>query len=399
MKLHRVLCAAVVDCVYQVIHDHRKTSSTISAITRANKSWGKRDRTFISDVSFGIIRNYRKYCYLVQLTSLDKAEQAYDLLMAYLIDNGVDIPDWLQELCTISSEDVREKISHSISDAALQYSYPEWLYHEMKLDPEGQPSEILSSLHTDAPVYLRCNELNISRDDLQESLAQDKIETTPSGKSGLKVHGSKRLTHLASYQNGWFEIQDLGSQMISEFTDPKPGQHIIDACAGAGGKTLHMAMLMGNEGHIYACDIEEYKLTELITRANRNRVYNLDILLLESEDDTYSEVGPVDKVLIDAPCSGTGVLRRRPATKYNLSPDRLATLRATQQQLLEAYADSVKKGGELIYATCSLLPSENSEQINTFLSNQPEFRRVEEKTIYPHTYNCDGFYMAKLRRN
>lgn len=398
MKVHKILCAAVVQCVFQIISYQKSTAKTVSIKTRSNKAWGKRDRTFIGDTTFAIIRNLKKYAAPYPIEHFDQEEKCYHLIASYLTDLEVEIPDWMLPNVEIEQQAIRQNLKSAAADLSTQYSYPAWLLQEI-MAIEGQDIEtILNSLHTDAPVYLRCNTLNVTREDLQSELLSHKIETEQVGQHGLLVKGSKRLTHLSSYQSGWFEIQDLGSQQITEFLDPQPGDVVLDVCAGAGGKTLHMAMLMENEGQISASDIEEHKLQELIIRANRNRVFNLEVVLLESTEDILEVDQKVDKILLDVPCSGTGVIRRKPETKYNLTAGRLQELQEIQRALLSQYASALAPGGVMVYATCSLLPSENEVQIKEFLAKHPDYICKEQKTLYPHEYGGDGFFMAKLVR-
>ncbi|MGB1152233.1 MAG: RsmB/NOP family class I SAM-dependent RNA methyltransferase, partial [Schleiferiaceae bacterium] len=201
-----------------------------------------------------------------------------------------------------------------------------------------------------------------------------------------------------SFQEGWFEVQDAGSQSIAPYLQPKPGSTVIDACAGAGGKTLHLGMLMNNQGRLIAMDIEGRKLGELLKRTQRS---GLDIVetkaweepgVLESLKDT------ADYLLLDVPCSGTGVIKREPDTKWKLEPEHLERLKGVQQEIISSYSTMVKPQGTMVYATCSILPQENERQVQRFLESHPEFELVEDQSVEPSTYN-DGFYMARLKRN
>ena len=186
--------------------------------------------------------------------------------------------------------------------------------------------------------------------------------------------------------------------MVAAYLEPAPGMRVVDACAGAGGKTLHLAALMQNKGQLIAMDIYESKLKKLKVRARRNGVHNVDTRLIDSTKPIKKLHNKADRVLIDAPCSGLGVLRRNPDTKWKLQPEFLEHIRKTQQELLTKYSKMVKPGGKLVYATCSVLPSENQNQVQQFLESQSEFEFVSDQKILASTSGYDGFYMALLAR-
>jgi 16S rRNA (cytosine967-C5)-methyltransferase len=196
-------------------------------------------------------------------------------------------------------------------------------------------------------------------------------------------------------------VQDYGSQQIASFMEVEPGMKVIDACAGAGGKSLHLAALMKNKGHILSLDIYEKKLIELQRRARRNGVHIIEAKIIESSKTIKRLKEKADRLLLDVPCTGLGVLRRNPDAKWKLSPSFLEEVKITQQNLLRDYSSMVKPGGKLIYATCSILPSENENQIKTFLDSKEGqvFTLENQKTLLPNDFGYDGFFMAKLKRN
>jgi 16S rRNA (cytosine967-C5)-methyltransferase len=195
-------------------------------------------------------------------------------------------------------------------------------------------------------------------------------------------------------------VQDASSQLVAPFLQVKPGQFVVDACAGAGGKSLHLAALMENKGQLLALDIYDYKLKQLKLRARRNGVHNLEPRLIQNTKVIKRLHNRADRVLIDAPCTGLGVLRRNPDAKWKLNPEFLQRVTATQSQLLEEYARMVKPGGKMVYATCSILPQENEEQLRKFLQKEcgSEWVLEEEKHCSPADSGFDGFYMARLSR-
>ncbi|MCB0357138.1 MAG: RsmB/NOP family class I SAM-dependent RNA methyltransferase, partial [Bdellovibrionales bacterium] len=234
----------------------------------------------------------------------------------------------------------------------------------------------------------------------QKILLQENIETEWIPQSeALKLTARKNVFITKAFKEGLFEVQDLGSQKISHFVNPLPGQRIVDACAGAGGKSLHMATLMQNKGKIVSLDIHEWKLKELRKRARRDAIDIIECREIAQQKVIKRLAGSADKLLLDVPCSGVGVIKRNPDTKWKLTNKNLLQLHATQQQILQDYSEMVKPSGELIYATCSILPSENEKQIQKFLHrNSQQWQLIVQETIKPQSGLNDGFYMAKLVR-
>ena len=235
---------------------------------------------------------------------------------------------------------------------------------------------------------------------LQQFLRQEGVETYPlrDYPDALQLVERSNIFKTQAFADGLFEVQDASSQKVAPFMqiDDKV-KRVIDTCAGAGGKTLHLATLMQNKGQIIAMDIYEQKLQELKRRARRNGVFNIETKLIEPKQLKRMH-GTFDRVLIDAPCSGLGVLRRNPDTKWKLQPEFLDEIRTTQQKILQQYSKLLKKGGKLVYATCSILPSENHQQVETFLASEAgkEFRLEAEEVIFAHQSGYDGFYMARF---
>jgi len=216
----------------------------------------------------------------------------------------------------------------------------------------------------------------------------------------LKLKERANVFTTEAFKNGHFEVQDASSQLVAEFLDVKPGMRVVDTCAGAGGKTLHLASLMENKGQIIALDIYDNKLKELKRRARRNGAHNIEPRHIESTKVVKKLYDKADRVLIDAPCSGLGVLRRNPDAKWKLDADFLNRVQETQQDILQQYSRMVKVGGKLVYATCSILPSENQDQVTAFLASElgKNFVLVKQNIILAHTSGHDGFFMAQLKR-
>ena len=200
------------------------------------------------------------------------------------------------------------------------------------------------------------------------------------------------------FKNGFFEVQDAGSQCIAPFLRVKPGMRVIDACAGAGGKTLHLAALMQNKGSIIPLDTEAWKLEELRRRTRRNGIHIVQTRPIESSKTIKRLHHSADRLLLDVPCSGLGVLRRNPDAKWKLSPEFIENVKVTQAKILREYSDMLRPGGLMVYATCSILPSENEEQVQRFLAENKDYKLLEERKISPANDGSDGFYMALLEK-
>ncbi|MBP9744781.1 MAG: RsmB/NOP family class I SAM-dependent RNA methyltransferase, partial [Saprospiraceae bacterium] len=194
------------------------------------------------------------------------------------------------------------------------------------------------------------------------------------------------------------EVQDYASQQVGLFVKPAPGDWVIDACAGGGGKALHLAALMQNKGRIVALDTDQFKLENLKKRSKRAGAQIIEARWIENNKVIKRLEGTADKLLLDVPCSGSGVLRRNPDAKYRITPEYIADLKLKQEHILQSYSRMVKIGGEMVYVTCSLFPEENEDQIQLFLKANPTFQLVEEKHLWPSEFGYDGFYMAKLTR-
>jgi 16S rRNA (cytosine967-C5)-methyltransferase len=249
--------------------------------------------------------------------------------------------------------------------------------------------------------FLRVNTLKCDQNALTQRLLDERVNVRPvSGiANALEVLNDAALFRTDSFQEGWFEQQDAGSQQIAEFLDVQPGMRVIDACAGAGGKTLHLAALMQGKGRLLALDIEQWKLENLKQRARRAGAHNVETRLITSSKTIKRLKESADRLLLDVPCSGLGVLKRNPDAKWRDTAERLPILVALQADILNRYSKMVKPGGTLVYATCSILPCENQDQVAKFLGeHQGTFTLVRERIISPAQSGFDGFYMALIRR-
>ncbi|HEX6550702.1 MAG TPA: RsmB/NOP family class I SAM-dependent RNA methyltransferase, partial [Gammaproteobacteria bacterium] len=304
---------------------------------------------------------------------------------------------------------------------AVRANLPDWLAESLVTQfGEAETLKLSEALNQPAPVDIRVNTLKTDRDALKQMLAAEEYEMNPTPYSPFGLRREKRgpLFNTAAFRDGGFELQDEGSQLIGLLLDPKPKQKVVDFCAGAGGKTLQLAALMNNTGVIYACDVSEQRLNRLKPRLKRAGVDTIQRRILHDENDTRlkSWWGKMDAVLVDAPCSGTGTLRRNPDVKWKQVD--IGALHALQRSILGAASQLVRPGGRLVYATCSLLEEENHAVTDEFLSQHPDFevtpaasilaaQGVELKDAYtpegalqllPHRHGTDGFYAIAMQR-
>ncbi len=397
---HKNLVVAVITTVNSIMNDGKLADLAIEKILKSNPKWGSKDRKFIAESTYTIVRYFRRYQEFVLMDS-DSPNFIPALVWVYLISVGYDLPDWEE------NAPFRNKIK-SYSDKvilgksrSIQESIPEWLDSLGERELGEQWSGIISALNNEAEVYLRINSLRVSPEILVKELLSDGIES----EICTDVPGCVRLKKRAnvfrtdSFKKGLFEVQDINSQRVVPFLDIQPGMRVIDACAGAGGKTLHIASVMNNKGRVIALDTDKWKLDELQRRAKRNGISTIETRLIDSNKIVKRLEEGCDRLLLDVPCSGIGVLRRNPDAKWKLTPDKIKALEETQKKILESYSKMVKVGGKLVYATCSILPSENEKRIEEFLvQNSDTYELEEELKLLPSTTSGDGFYMARLVR-
>lgn len=416
MRLHRNLVLAVIESLSQIFNQKKQADKIVAITLKQDKRWGARDRNFVAETIYEIVRWKRLYA---KLAGLEKqydnddysTQNLFQLFSIWAILNEIELPTW-EEFEGINQEKINEiKQNFGQLQEIRKYkeSIPDWLDNlgEKELGNDIWTKEI-AALNNQAPVVLRVNTLKTSIVKLQKQLSEQNIETEKVADypDAIQLVQRKSIVRNTLYKDGFFEIQDASSQLIAYFLDVKQGMQIIDTCAGAGGKSLHIASLLQNKGQITAMDIYENKLIELRKRANRADVHNIKTHTIKRQDNKvdYNQFSQfhnlADRVLIDAPCSGLGVLSRNPDAKWKLSLKFLEEIKQTQQNILQEYSKMTKKGGKLVYATCSILPSENQEQVEIFLNseNGKDFKFIEDKKILSHQTGYDGFYMALLEK-
>ncbi len=402
MRLHRNLCFATIDGLMQIFNEGEYADKVIQKLLKRDKRWGSRDRAFVAETTYDIVRWKRLYAAIADVKEPYDRDNLWRMFAVWATLKGIKLPDW-KYFENTPTRKIKGRFDELSKDRKYRESIPDWM-DEVGLKELGESkwTKEIAKQNEQAEVILRVNTLKTNKKDLQLRLQSENIETEflPEYPSALKLKERANVFVTEAFHDGWFEVQDASSQLVAEFLDVKPGMKVVDTCAGAGGKTLHLASLMENKGLLIAMDIYESKLKKLKVRARRNGVHNFDMRVIDSTKPIKKLHNKADRVLIDAPCSGLGVLRRNPDAKWKLEPEFLDRIRGVQADVLQQYSKIVKPGGKLVYATCSVLPSENQEQVNKFLASDlgKEFTFVEDKKIFAHESGYDGFYMALLER-
>ena len=391
------------ETLHRIFNSHAYADKAVEKTLQSNKRWGSRDRAFIAESIYEIVRWKRLYCEAVEASVPFTRKELFEVLYVYLNQQGYTLPDW-EEFKALSAEKISKRLTVLSDTRSIRESIPDWLDRLAAAEiGEERWSREIEALNKPAKVVLRTNTLKTSRKELQQKLDEENIRTEvlENSPEALILLKRSKLANTQSFKKGLFEVQDISSQLVAHFTDIKPGMQVLDACAGAGGKSLHMACLMENQGHILALDVHSAKLRELQKRARRNGISIIETMLVKNKEQISNLKELADVVLIDAPCSGLGVLKRKPDTKWKLNPEFIDHCKELQRDVLRDYSTAVRPGGQLVYVTCSVLPGENRDQISWFLKSDfgRGFKLDSEKEIWPSESGYDGFYMAKLRRS
>ena len=406
---------------------------------RANRQLGSGDRRLVSETVYGLVRWERRLEAIVdELLAAAQGRGLPDLLspaarqelklIVYELRRGLPAEAAKADVRRILRRDVDLSIA-TADDAglgkstgrdrqALNLSYPTWMLDRLITDlGEADGLALASAMNERAPMVARSNGVKASREELIMRLAEEGVTARPTELSptGLLFETRVNAFGLSAFRDGYFEVMDEGSQLVAEAVAPPPRGRVVDACAGAGGKTLALAALLDGQGQILALDSNGKKLEELRRRARRAGLSNVAAREVHGvEMPPEAKLGRWDRVLVDAPCSGLGTLRRNPEARWRLGPKVLDSFPAQQLSLMVTYAPLVAPGGRLIYATCTVLRQENEEVVERFLAERPEFVLMSLKEIwgkerasrlgdgnylrvYPHTHGTDGFFAAVLR--
>jgi 16S rRNA (cytosine967-C5)-methyltransferase len=406
--------AALADAVAAVLPLSSPADAALHAFFRRHRKLGQRDRAFVADGVFATLRRRRSLA--AQAGSTDPRRLA---LAACMRELGVSLRELEPALSRDEQAWAREfKARRPTLTPAETADLPDWLWDALGAALHEERDALARAWLAAAPLDLRINPLKTTREEARAALAADGIECTPTPFSplGLRTTGRPPLQHHRLFASGAIEVQDEGSQLVCFLLAPRRGEMVVDFCAGAGGKTLLLGAMMHSQGRLYAFDVSARRLARLKPRLARSGLSNVNPVLIESEGDARVKrlAGKIDRVLVDAPCSGFGTLRRNPDLKWRHTARAIDELVVKQKRLLAAAASLCKPGGRLVYATCSVLPAENEAIVDDFLAVHPAFvegnaaaelaragitldcgRRLK---LLPHRHGCDGFFAAVLER-
>jgi 16S rRNA (cytosine967-C5)-methyltransferase len=382
-----------------------------------NERIGSNERAIVAETSFGVLRHR-----LLLETACDGKATPRRMALAYLVKFGGYN---LREIQPVLKRDEAEWLAtakglqYEGQSLSIQAELPEWLIEKMRTSYSDE--EILTlgqAMQLGAPLDIRVNTLLAKREEVLQQLKEQNIDATPTPYSpiGIRLKEKIPLNKDALFTEGKVEVQDEGSQLLGFLLAPKRNDMVVDFCAGAGGKTLMLSALMNSQGRLYAMDVSEKRLANLKPRLKRSGASNIQPMLIAHENDLKVKrlSGKIDRVLVDAPCSGLGTLRRNPDLKFRQSPQSIAELNQKQTAILASASRLVKKGGRLVYATCSILPEENQNIVQAFLASHPDFvllpagevlkqQKIEMEMgdyleLRPNLHATDGFFAAVLER-
>ncbi len=390
LRVHRQLVEAIVSGLKRIFLNAERSDKVVHEIIRSDRRWGSRDRNFIASAIFDITRFRRKYWNDLGETESSETPALIRLWGAYQLRIGMAIPDW-PEFKNIGIIDVAApwKVVASVADETDNIGRIE-LGNEMW-------ERSLDAMNIPASLFVRANTLKTSVKKLSDILIKEGIESRIEEGDCVCIIEKKKLNESPSHKKGMFEIQDRSSQLVAPYLELESEMLVGDICAGGGGKTLHLSALMKNRGKIIATDISAGRLANLEKRAERAGLKNVEIIKDIAEVfEKYS--GQFDRLLIDAPCSGSGTIRREPEKKYRINVEMIRQMSKTQSEILDKAAILLKPGGKMVYATCSIFPSENRKSIDDFLNAHSGFELEAERSIMPYDLDSDGFYMARLTK-
>ena len=414
VRPHQV--AALASAIERVRAFDGPADAALRALFREHPAMGQQDRAFVAEGTFAFLRRMRS------LTAIAQTDRPRLLALAVAVrELGHSVRDL--EGATRAAE--REWLAafkarmHAPLDDAVAAELPDWLWQRLgDVYGDARRSALARAWLVPAPFDLRVNAMKASRDEALAALTQEglAVQAAPFAPLGLRVHGRPMLARHPWLDDGRLEVQDEGSQLVAHVVAPKRNDMVVDFCAGAGGKTLALGALMRSQGRLYAFDVSQRRLARMKPRLARSGLSNVHPELIAHERDARVKrlAGKVDRVLVDAPCTGFGTLRRNPDLKWRQTPEALAELTAKQAAIVDGAAMLVKPGGRLVYATCSVLPEENDAIVDAFLARNGAFAEADVRTdlaragialdtgprlrVAPDTHGCDGFFAAVLER-
>lgn len=416
--------------MHEVDRVARPADAVVSAWFRTRRHIGDRDRGHICDLLYALLRHHARIVWW--LAKHGRPDVPRNRLLAWLALDGGKTPDQVHRLFTggkcapaVLMDHERAllvklqgcPIDHPAMPDDVRFECPSWALDHLRRRFHDSFGREMAALLTAAPLDLRVNPLKSTREAMLRALRDLglKAEASRMAPYGLRVKERPSLASLPMLKSGEVEIQDEGSQLVAMLVDARPGERVVDFCAGAGGKTLAIAAQMANKGHVMACDVSDGRLKRAAERFRRAGLHNIETRPLTSETDRWVKrhKGSFDRVLVDAPCSGTGTWRRNPDARWRPLGAGLEHLLSLQASILASAARLVKPGGRLVYATCSMLPQENEEQAATFLAAHPAFQVVPLReaapqlngsahpdylSLTPARHDTDGFFAAVMQR-
>ena len=416
MRLHPAVVGHVEAVLREVLRFTGPADVTLSHYFRSNPKLGSRERGAIAEGVYAVLRNKLIYA---SFSESGTGPAMRRLALLGLADaSGSDALGGLSEEETAWLQRIAQ-IDRNALPPALRSNLPPWLYEKLVArDGVDVTLQLAEAVNQPAPLDLRVNALKAKREDVIAELATAPIvcEPTPYAALGIRIRKKPALQNLPLFKEGAIEVQDEGSQLLAQIVAAKRGEMVVDFCAGAGGKTLALGAAMRNTGRLYAFDVSEKRLGKLKPRLARSGLSNVHPVLIAHENDAKVKrlSGKIDRVLVDAPCSGLGTLRRNPDMKWRQTPDSVVELNVKQTAILASAARLVKPGGRLVYATCSLLDEENESIVTQFLNAHADFALIpmqdvlaEQKVplemreylkLFPHVHQTDGFFAAVMER-
>ena len=383
---------------------------------RRRRFIGSKDRGAVSRMIYSVLRNEALLNWHLKQNEVLLSARTKILAAAVLLDE-LGLEELKAAFCgqqycpsTLSESEIRfiknmagQTVISEAMPLSVRHHFPEWLESQLVQIFNGELAQAMDAMKQEASVDLRVNTIKTNRPEALKALTQEGLAPRPTSHSKLGIRLGKRgaLFGMKAFRDGWFEMQDEGSQLVAQLVQAKPGEKGIDFCAGAGGKTLALAAQMENRGRILAWDISGKRLGQMKPRLGRAGVSNVQARVIKSERDNVVKRhrDSADWVLLDVPCSGTGTWRRNPDLRRRTTQADLSELKQRQKAILESAARLVKAGGRLVYATCSILPEENEVQITEFRDRHPDFvLESPALRLYPHVDGTDGFFGSVLRK-